>query len=271
MNDSIIDLRSRAREIQELYPIDEAIKFSALVMGLRGVGKTTLLGTAPFPLLVDSFDPNGTIVLQQMYPEACRDGRIMIRKWWGDRAKKPRVFSAWERQWEKDLQSGFLDAMGTYAIDSYTMLQDVLSNKVGMTGKSAKLDIGALAMSDYQALYATVKDIINMSSNCDCNFIMTAHTVADKDELTGEITVDIDAYRKLRTAVPLLFTEKYVLINEPQSGGVKHVLLTQDHKRYQASTQIGAGGIFSMKEEPNIKALLRKAGLSDADKPSLVA
>jgi hypothetical protein len=271
VNDSVLDLRNRAREIQELYPIDDAIKFSALVMGLRGVGKTTLLGTAPYPLLVDSFDPNGTVVLQQMYPEECRDGRILIRKWWGDRAKRPRVFKAWEKQFEIDLQSGFFDALGTYAIDSYTMLQDVLSNCVGMTGKSAKLDIGALAMADYQALYATVKDIINMASNCDCNFIMTAHTVADKDELTGEVTIDIDAYRKLRTSVPLLFTEKYVLIKETTSAGAKHILLTQDFKRYQASTQIGAGGIFTTKEEPNIKMLLKKAGMSDADKPSLIS
>ncbi len=76
-------------------------------------------------------------------------------------------------------------------------------------------------------------------------------------------------YNKLKTIIPLLFTEKYTLIDTPKSGGVDHFLLTAPYKKYRSSTQLGGDGKFKIKEEPNIKKLMLKAGLSVDDKPRL--
>ena len=90
--------------------------------------------------------------------------------------------------------------------------------------------------------------------------------VNDKDEVTGEISAEIDTFRRLKSQVPLLFTEKYVLI---EKNG-QYRLLTKTQRRFRAGTQLGAGGKFNAEEEPDIKTLLRKAGMSTEDKPPII-
>jgi len=265
-----LDLRERARSIRDMYSEQAGRgRFSALVMGLRGSGKTSFVCTGPRPILIDSFDPRGTVVVERMYPEEVAKGDILIRRWWDDSTKRPRVFREWLAQWEKDIRTGFLNHVGTYAIDSYTTFQDALANMLGTQGKSAKLEPGALAQSAYQPLYATVLDVVKMTSTQDCNFILTAHTLPTQDELTGEIMIDIDAFSRMRSKLPAMFTEKYVMIVEAGASESKHYILTRPYRKYIASTQLGAGGTFDLKEPPDIKAMLRKANMPDDDKPSL--
>ncbi|KKM34725.1 hypothetical protein LCGC14_1565130, partial [marine sediment metagenome] len=72
-------------EIRTMYlKKREGRNFSAIIMGLYGSGKTTLIGTAPRPLLIDSFDPKGTVVLEQLYWDEIESGAILIRPWWSD-------------------------------------------------------------------------------------------------------------------------------------------------------------------------------------------
>jgi hypothetical protein len=106
-----------------------------------------------------------------------------------------------------------------------------------------------------------------MSSAQECNFIATAHLVNQQDELTGEVIAELDTYKTLKSRVPILFTEKYVLQTKETSTGVERYLLTQPKGRYRASTQLGKDGIFDREEIPDLKLLMQKAGLDVSDKP----
>lgn len=264
-----LEAHKQIDEIQSYYKkmIGERTSFSSIVMGLRGTGKTTFACTGRLPILLDSFDPLGTMIvhtdpdLVKLYEK----GLILVRPFWDERANAPTEFSRWEDQWEEDIASGFIGRFGTYAIDSCSTLIDTISNAIRKRKGRGK---DGLAIQDYQVVYNIVKDIVKISSTQGTDFIMTAHLMNQQDELSGEINAEIDTYNRLRSQLPLLFTEKYVLYNEQTSSGVKHVLLTQDDGRFKASTQLGAKGKFEWREEPDLKKLLVKAGLPTEDKPT---
>jgi hypothetical protein len=85
---------------------------------------------------------------------------------------------------------------------------------------------------------------------------------------SGKMETGLLMYGKLSEKVPLVFDEKYVARTTNSSSGVKYQLLTKNDGYYKAETRMG-GTKFESMEEPNIKALLRKAGKSNEDKPSL--
>jgi|WetSurMetagenome_2_1015567.scaffolds.fasta_scaffold43474_2 hypothetical protein len=258
-----MDVQKRFEEIRAQYSVSLE-HFTALVSGFWGTGKTTLLATGRLPVLVDSFDPKGPIVLRK----AISEGKVLVRDWSGDNSKSPSKYKAWEDQWEKDIDDKFLTNFGTYAIDSYTTFQPAMVNYIGMKNKRPQ---GQIAQGDYLPLYATLRDIIGRTSEQGCDFIMTAHLQYDKDEYTGEILANIDAFKKLVSEIPLLFSERYV-INKEQSGKDKYIyeLLTNDKARFRASSRLNSEGIFKPIEEPNIKKLLEKAGFNTQDKPLFI-
>jgi len=258
--------QKRAMDIRQMYQDDNrAETLSILAMGLFGTGKTRLCASGRLPLLIDSFDPKGTIVLEQVYKQEIKDGLILIRTFWSENSKRPTEYVKWEKQFEDDIRTGFLDNFGTYAIDSLSTLLDALSNRVSnIKGR----EDGTLAIQDYKIIYNTIKDIIKVASSQDCDFILTAHLADEVDEVTGRVMSQLSVYKGLKASIPILFTEKYVLMNKPGPGGVEHQLLTQDYKTFRASTQVGAN-TFKQIEEPDLTTLRKKAGFPTEHKPSL--
>lgn len=263
-----LQLTKRWQDIQQLYKDMRSFQsFSALVRGEEGVGKTTLITTGRRPILIYSFDPKGTVVIESV-PElrkGLEEGWIAIRPYWGDSYKDPVMYERWEKDWNEDKQSGLLENVGTVAIDSGTVFLDLLSNYIAKRfGRPNR----QLAIQDYALIYAIIKKVIYETSAQNCDFIFTVHLEMEKDDITGEIISSIKTYKGLKTEIPLLFTEKYTMRKKQTPQGVKYVLLTNDQGRFKASTQIGAGGKFDIEEEPNIKNLLKKAGLPYEDKPA---
>jgi len=254
-----LEVQKAFEDIRKLYTAEKADNFSALIMSLPGSGKTTLIGTGRLPILLDSFDPKGPVVLRKLIAE----GKVLVRDWSGDSSKNPTKYRAWEKQWEHDVRSGFLGYFGTYAIDSFTTFSDALSNEIA---KVKKRDPGTLAIQDYQGLYATIRDMINLTSTQDCDFFLTAHIFTDKDDITGEITTEMMAYKGLRTSVPLLFSERYILIRKDSPAGNTFKLLTGVHSRYRASSRLASEGQLDLFEVPDIKWILKKVGRSATDK-----
>jgi len=258
-----IDIQKKIDEIRSQYGKISMSSFSALVMGLFGVGKTRLIGTGRRPILIDSFDPKGTKILEILYPDEINK-TIFIRPFWEERFRRPEMYKKWEKQWEEDIATDFLDNFGTYAIDSGTTFLDALSNRVSkMKGRPE----GSLAIQDYPVIYGTIKDIIKITSTKNVDFIFTAHGQTVVDEETGKRAFVLDVYNRLKTQIPILFTEKYVLVEMMSGGKLDRKLLTQSWKEYRASTQLGAKGVFAPQEEPDIRKLLDKAGLDYSDKP----
>ena len=233
--------------------------YSCLVIGVAGAGKTSFVATAPRPILIDSFDPRGTFVLREQIEKK----EVYVRQYWDENSKKPSQYAKWESQWEKDIASGFLENFATYSIDSATTFINAMTNEVARRfGRTNNLP----AIQDYMLMYNLVRDMVKITSTRRVNFILTGHSVFVQDELSGEITVELDTYKKLKSQIPLLFTEKYVIVVKQTGGKARRVLLTAPQGRYMASTQLGSGGKFNTEEEPDLRNLLKKAGLPYEDK-----
>ena len=234
--------------------------FSGLFMGTFSSGKTTLIGTGRKPILIDSFDPNGTIVLRKLIDK----GEILVRDWSVDDYKNPKAYRQWEDQWEKDVRDGFLKNFGTYAIDSATTFITALAYQIS---KKFGRPPSTLAIQDYGVIYATLGDIVAMSSTQGCDFIMTAHLTFAKDDLTGEIMTELDTFNKLKTMLPRLFSERYVVRKVEKAAGLDYEVLTNDKGRFRAGSRLAAEGKIETIEKPDLKAILKKAGYPTEDKP----
>jgi hypothetical protein len=263
----MLDVKKRMAEIDSMYSGDgDSTPFSALIMSLPGVGKTSLFKSCPKPVLIDSFDPKGTLILEPYMKE--HPGEIYVRKFWNESSKRPTEYRRWEATIEKDISDGFLNEFATYGIDTFTTQIEALTNATAMARNRAD---NLPAIQDYQVIYNTIRTFIKQISSQNCIFILTSHLEVVKDELTGAITAEIYTYKGLRTIVPPLFSEKYCLVLKQEkdaSGHMKRVLLTDHQGIYRASTQIGSGK-FAVEEEPDIKKLLQKAGLPYNDQMNL--
>lgn len=251
-----------ARQISDMYKKrPTASNISILVKGEEGVGKTTLAFTARKPILGHLFDPHGHIVINQTFPEDVENGNILIETFTNDSHKDPKAFREWEKRWELYRKTGFFNKLGTYVIDSGTYWVEALSNEVS---KSNKLDDGLLEIGDYKVIYQVIKTHIKMMSEFSCDFIMTFHTVNVKDEVTGAVMNELDAYKGLRGDIPRLFAEKWIV----ERKGDDVSILMKPVGRFKASTQIGSRK-FEGREGANVKGLLKKAGMEYRNKPPL--
>jgi hypothetical protein len=112
---------------------------------------------------------------------------------------------------------------------------------------------------DYLLQQITMVNLIKDLVNLPCDVVMTGHIGTDKDEVTGKMVASLFVSGKLTIKIPMLFSELYVATTKQTSKGVEYKLLTTTDGLYQARTRVG-GGLFQDFEEPNIKALLKKAG-----------
>ena len=266
-------------EIQAMYKsmMGDSIAFSCLLMGIFGSGKTRLACTGRLPILVDMFDPKGSVIFHTdpVLKKLIAEKKLIVRPFWMENSQEPTEYARWEKQWKADCESGFLSMFGTYVLDSGTTWIEALANyvskKKGGTRNyslDGKMLTGNLEIQDYIPIYNLITDMIKISSSHGCDFIYTAHLLTIEDEVTGRITAVLDTFKRLKSKIPKLFSEKYV-ITKTASGpdGVKHELLLHSTGKYEASSQLMASGNMKAKMEPNLLNILKLAGLPTADKP----
>ncbi len=257
----------QVEEIQNLYKDlmgDAVITFSALVKGIEGSGKTLFSCTGRKPILVDLFDPKGSVIFHThpMLKEMIEKKELLVRPYTKEISTDPTEYIKWQEQWQEDCKSGFLSMFGTYVIDSGTTMLEAMSNYTRK--KKGRGD--NLAIQDYIPMYNAIMDMIKFSSSQGCDFIYIGHLQQAQDESTGRFVTELDTYKGLKGKIPKLFSEKYCLVKEETSQGVVHKLLTHSTGRFEASSQLAASGNIPAVAEPNLKELLEKAGLSMADK-----
>jgi hypothetical protein len=242
------------------------ISFSCLLMGIYGSGKTRCSCTGRLPILIDVFDPRGTLIFHTdpYLNEKRKEGKIIIRPFWEEKSTSPTQYENWSKQWEQDCSSGFLSMFGTYILDSGTTWIECMTNYII---KKKMREKGNLEIQDYIPMYNMIMDMIRISSSQGCDFIYNAHLLTVEDPVTGKITTVMDTYSRLKSKIPKLFSEKYVICKKASSTGPKHILLTHATGMYEASSQLGASGKIQDEEEPDLKKLMEKAGLSTTDKP----
>jgi hypothetical protein len=258
---SINDIRQMYKESSEKRG------FNALIYGDIGTGKTTLAETCRKPVLVHSFDPNGTMVLRDSIEEGWL---IADNRFEAEDPKSPSAFRNWDQEYHRLKKEGMFEIFGTYFIDSLTTLsQIVMSFVLGKNGRAGGIpEAGAGKSSDYvlqmNYLEITIRDFFTLP----CDVILTAHPDVSKDEVTGKQFIGPMVTGQLKTRLPLLFDELYYLLTSKDAKGeIKRALLTQPDGSAKAKTRLGMKGRFNTFEEPDIRGLLKKSGLPFADKP----
>jgi hypothetical protein len=263
-----LKIRKHFQEMKERYKTAYSEFVSALVCGDYGTGKTQLFSTCPTPVWIDSFDPGGTRTkaLQSLIDK----GDIIVEtRYENDDWESPQAFDKWYRTFLELKENGFFNHIGTYGIDSGTNWVIFLLYYIMRVGKGAgvKPHPGiAPYKSDYLWQQLIAGNILRKElMTLPCHFIMTGHVHVEKDDITGKLETSLLMWGKIADQLPLLFDEKY-LMRVSETG--KHVLQTKNDGYHKAETRVGGAG-FSKFEEPNFRALLKKAGKSYKDKPKL--
>lgn len=269
-----LDLSKYVREIRDMYKEDLAQDtFNCLLLGPIGSGKTTMVGTARKPIWIHSFDPGGTKSLRNFNADdptkpprnLIEDGVVVAdTRYEGDDSKLPKSYKLWEKEFERMRRRNYFEHLGTYCLDSFTTWLTALKYEVlQRQGRNN----GIMARQDWQILGNIIKDTINVMTALPCDVILTGHLTAEKDDVSGMIQTRIDTIPSLQNDLPILFDEIYCLESQETSEGVKTSVVTRSTGKYIAGTRIGSGGIFDVREEPNFKNLLSKAGYNIEDKP----
>lgn len=249
-----LNVKPELEKLRTMYAQDtKQESFNLLLLGESGTGKTTLAGTCRAPVVIDSFDPGGTKGLTN----EIKSGRVFVdTRWESEDPKNPTAFLAWEKEFERRLREKFFDGIGTYVLDSATTWSAAIMNsilkKAGIPGQAPRFT------HDYGPQKIIIRNKLQKMLNLPCDFILTGHLEAQKDEVTGKVKMRFLTTGKGVVTIPLLFDEIYVTTTKETSKGVKYQLLTARTGTYLAATRIGRG-IFETYEDPNIKLLLKKA------------
>jgi hypothetical protein len=265
--------KDELKRVTDYYAQDRLQKrFSALIYGPSGSGKTFLLRSCRRPVHIDSFDPGGTKCLLDWI----KTGDIICdTRFESEDPLSPKAFAMWKQSIDIRLQVGYFNHIGTYALDSSTMWMAAAMNAQqiisGTQGKAPKWN------QDYKPVRAEMETYIRKLMSLPCDFILTGHLEKNEELLSIDPKTGIERknveYRfmtigKAEITIPLLFDEMYVLQGKEDLSG-QRTMLIQAQGKFQARSRLKGNGKLSDEEPADIKALLKKIGLSIEDKPKL--
>lgn len=260
-----LDIVAEVGKIREYYENDpKQGTFNALVLGESGTGKTFLTRTCRRPIHVDSFDPGGTKCLSDLIQQ----GHIVAdTRWESEDPLKPAEFKKWKKEFEYRRTNGYFNHFGTYVLDSATTWSDAIMNfilsKAGIAGEAPRYT------HDYTPQKIQIRNYIFQMCSLHCDFILTGHLRLVEDPDKGTIFRFMTTGQGMVT-IPLLFDEIYVMTTKEKSSGIEYGLLTQPTRLHMARSRLSKNGLLDPVEKPDIKAILKKAGLPYEDKPSLM-
>lgn len=267
-------LQSKVDKIREEYAKSMSQYTNFLVYGDFGTGKSTLIGTCPKPIFIDSFDPGGTKT-RALQPLIDNGDIVVDNSWEIESWKAPIAFRQWEQEMFTREREGFFEHFGTYALDSVTKWADAIMFRVLEKGdaKHGARKGQTPQLQDYLVQQLTAIDWLGHIMALPCHSVVTGHIGIEKDEVSGRMETGLLLSGKLSRKVPLVFDEKYIT----RVGREGHILQCHTDGTYHAETRMGGmtkeeskkGPLFNTDEIPDITYLLKKAGKPHADKPSL--
>lgn len=147
-----------------------------LITGEKGTGKTTLAGTAPWPILLDSFDPGGDSVVE----DKVKEGKLVFETFTNEDPEKPTEFARWRKTIEERKKSGIFNSIQTYVLDSLSFWQDAIMNmilkKAGIPGKAPRRN------HDYVPHKTTARVELQKLLTLPCNIICIGHIQKYREE-----------------------------------------------------------------------------------------
>jgi len=269
------DYANELQKVKEYYEGDPLQKrFSALVTGETNAGKTYLLKTARKPIHIDSFDPGGT---KGLLAEIKKGDIVADTQWESDDPFSPDKFAKWMKAIDIRFTIGYFEKFGTYCLDSASTWGDAVM-AYGLANKGRAGEVPR-HRHDYMPQKIHMTNYIKKLMQLSCDFILTGHLRENRkvlhiDTQTGitreEISYRFHTVGDAVVTIPLLFDEIYVLTGKDGRGKEpRREMLIDSLGTYIARSRLKGNGKLDAIEEPNIKKLLKKAGLDWEDKPKL--
>jgi len=275
-----LDIKAEAARLRQMYTDSPRTKLMhLLLLGSKGVGKTSLITTCPRPILIHSFDPGGVESISREIEGAepgwkvgdiIPDTRFEV-----DGMNSPRAYKLWQSEFNRLVLGGFFSGVGTYVIDSLTTLATSVTwqimAKEGRTPPGAhsgeKLDKEmGMRIQDWGTFLNTFLMLSRALSALPCHTILTGHIEKTQDSVTGAYVKRLLVAGKSQDQIPINIPELYILQSTPT--GERKLLTANDGSGFEATTRMGRGR-FEILEKPDLRYLLQKAGYPHEDKESI--
>jgi len=262
-----LEVKKEAEEIRKMYEEDPKQKsFNALILGEMGTGKTFILRTARTPVHIDSFDRGGTKCLQNEIDK--KDGKfIPDTRYESEDRMCPSMYQLWKTEFMRRKKGGYFDYIGTYCLDSSTSWAEAVMNRI--LQKALIPGQPPRFTKDYTPQKIEIQNMLSLCLDLPCDFILTGHVEPVEDKVDGSTRYRYMTTGKGAIIIPTLFDEVYIMDPKKTSDGVKYRLLTKNTGTHAARSRLAKDGLLELYEEPDIKKILKKSGMSVEDKPSL--
>jgi hypothetical protein len=180
----------------------------------------------------------------------------------------PTALIEYDKALDERIPGGYFDYFGTYAIDSITMFSMAAMNYT-LKKKNRKDGIPVMQKggdNDYVFMQAYMKPLLRKILNLPCHVILIAHPALDEDDVDKKRFIGPKISGQLQTQLMLMITEIYCLRMSQTKNGMERLLLTQPDGLYRCRSRLASNGQIAVEEKPDIKAILRKAGMNAEDK-----
>ena len=222
-----------------------------LLIGGPGSGKTTQFLTLPGKKFLYIFDPNclpsleGADIDYEMFcPEIDdldlslktlkRDKKTGVPK--GDKPQRagkkrpePQTYLNWEEHFEKHMDSGFFDQYDAIGFDSFTMFTDIAMDRILYINNRLG---GNPEMGDYAILTNAMVNVFRVFNSQDALIFCTGHYEWQVDEVTKKTRGKLIAPGRMRTRMPLIFSNIWGCICESDAENESFVIQTRPDREF---------------------------------------
>lgn len=236
----------------------------AMIIGEKGVGKTTLLKNCPKPIYLYCLDPDGEQSLLE--DGQCPDWLVIDNRFQGNMGPD---YLNFQQDVLAKLKNKTFEQFGTVCVDSLTTLSDSLIELIAdeKFGKAKDNEVRTckFGFDEWGILKSNLRFIIKKLLTVPCHFILTGHIQKDKDELSGAMINTIMCPGSSSQAAPTWFSEVWYMLSRKnkETKAIERILLTVNEGKYQAGTRLQN---IAPEEPANIRDILKKANRPHEDK-----
>ncbi len=204
-----------------------------LTLGDTGSGKTTQFLTFPGKKFAYLFDANAILSLQgydvdyeEFLPDRLNLSVKSLTKNLGDKTTqfKNDLYVEWEKDFNNRLDSGFFEQFDSIMFDSATTFLDLIMDRIltinGRAGSWPQQD-------DYGPQMQLFINIVRSLTSMNKTIYMTGHLEVKQDQLTKRILRGPMMTGRLKTKIPLLFSDIFITeVMSDSQGNVNHRVQT---------------------------------------------
>lgn len=200
-------------------------KHRFLVLGDTGTGKTSQFLTLPGKKFIYLFDPNAILSMQgydityeEFLPDTLNMSAGSLSKGKGDKTTnhQNQMYVEWEKDFDERMKDGFFDDIDVIGLDSATTFQDLIMDRIltinGRAGQWPQQD-------DYGPQMQVFTSVMRTLNSLGKTIYVTGHMETKQDEATKRILKQPMMTGRLKTKIPLLFSDIFCTMTENDGQG----------------------------------------------------